>query len=150
MGGGPGAAGSGNFAQSPTSRGFPIADPKAESRSAETSLSHCSGDFFSQRECIADAIEAYARALSELSPALPPQLRGLPDIVSRAAKRVRAARTMEGAVRAITSAIAEVKKTISLLRADDPEILEAETRAGAFAAETLEVADNKLEKAVGP
>jgi hypothetical protein len=36
-----------------------------------------------------------------------------------------------------------------LLKADEPIALQAETREGAFVAETLQVADRKLEKAVG-
>ena len=46
-------------------------------------------------------------------------------------------------------AIAEVHKTIALIRADDPITLKAQTREGAFVVETLQVANDKLEKAVG-
>lgn len=46
-------------------------------------------------------------------------------------------------------AIAAVHKTIALLRADDPVTLKAETREGAFVAETLQVASLKLKKASG-
>src|SRR5579883_1794797 len=119
---------------------------QAASRAAETAIDQCGRD---DRLCIADALDAYAAALRNLSPPLAPQLRGLPDVVSRAARRVRQAKTRAQAAKAIKIAIAAVHKTIALLKADDPVILKAETRQGAFVAETLAVAQNKLEKAVG-
>jgi hypothetical protein len=121
---------------------------KSVTRSAERAISTCPDDSNSER-CIADALDAYADALRNLSPSLPPDLQELPDIVSRAAREVRQAKTKAQAVKAVKIAIAEVHKTISLLKADDPVVLKVETREGAFVAETLEVADNKLEKAVG-
>jgi hypothetical protein len=116
------------------------------SNHAESSVSACRDD---DKDCIADALEAYADALRNLSPPLPPHLRNLPDVVSRAAHRVREAKTKAQAVKAIKIAIAEVHKTIALLKADDPVMRQAETREGAFVAQTLAVASNKLEKAVG-
>lgn len=123
-----------------------IPEAKPVTRSAEAAISQCAED---DRICIADALDAYAAALRNLSPPLPPELSGLPDIVSRAAHRVRQAKTRAQATRAIKVAIAEVRKTISLLKADDPVVLKAETRQGTFVAETLAVAENKLEKASG-
>jgi len=121
---------------------------KSTTRSAEKAISVCPDDSNSQR-CIADALDAYADALRNLSPSLPPDLQELPDIVSRAASQVRQAKTKAQAIKAVKIAIAAVHKTISLLKADDPVVLKVETREGAFVAETLEVADNKLEKAIG-
>lgn len=121
-------------------------DVKPITRSTEAAISQCAED---DRICVADALDAYAAALRKLSPPLPPELSGLPDIVSRAAHRVRQAKTRAQATRAIKVAIAEVRKTISLLKADDPVVLKAETRQGTFVAETLAVAENKLEKASG-
>ena len=153
---GPGNGGGGSGSSSGGNGGphFPSAvaapergpDPKPVARSAEAAISQCAED---DRICVADALDAYAAALRNLSPPLPPELRGLPDIVSRAAHRVRQAKTRAQATRAIKSAIAEVRKTISLLKADDPVVLKAETRQGTFVAETLAVAENKLEKASG-
>src|ERR1700722_16374489 len=117
---------------------------KSATRAAETALSVCSED---DPRCIADALDAYADALRQLP--LPPQLRNLPDVVSRVAHQVRAARTRTQAIAAIKIAIAEVHRTITLLRADDAIVLKAETRESAFVAETLAVADEKLEKAGG-
>jgi hypothetical protein len=119
---------------------------KTVTRSAEAAIGQCSQD---DPICIADALDAYAAALRNLSPPLPPDLQALPDIVSHAAHQVRQARTRAQATRAIKIAIAEVHKTIALLKADDPIVLKVETRQGAFVAETLAVAENKLEKASG-
>jgi hypothetical protein len=84
-----------------------------------------------------------------LAPNLPPQLRSLPAIVAKAAKKVRAAKSTAEAVRAVKSAIAQVHKTISLLKADDSATRQTVTRDGALVVETLQVASDKLEKAVG-
>jgi hypothetical protein len=120
---------------------------KSATGDAENAVSQCPDD--ANTLCVAAALDAYADALRHLSPPLPPDLRSLPDIVSRAAHKVRQAKTKAQAVKAIKAAIAEVHKTISLLKADDPVVLKAETRDGGFVAEALEAADNKLEKAVG-
>ena len=111
---------------------------------AEQAISQCQGD---DPNCLADALENYADALRSLP--LAPGLSRLPDIVSRAAHRIRQARTPAQATKAIKVAIAEVHKTIALIRADDPIMRKAETRQGALVAQTLEAADDKLEKAVG-
>src|SRR5579863_9437421 len=124
-----------------------VADTKPATRVAETRMNSCGGQFAAIRWCVADALDAYADSLRDL--ALPAPLRGLPEIVARAAHRVRVARTSAEATKAIKTAIAEVHKEISLLKADDPSSLTAEIRAGSFVAETLEVADNDLERAIG-
>jgi hypothetical protein len=99
--------------------------------------------------CIADALDDYATALRALGPLLPREFNDLPVIVERAATKVRTARTKKEAIVAVQSAIAEVHKRIALLRADDPIALTVGTRDGAFVIQTLQVADDKLEKAVG-
>ena len=99
--------------------------------------------------CVADALDNYAATLRRIAPQLPPRLRALPNIIARAASRVRASRSREEAVKAVNTAIAEVRKTIALLKADDPLTRKAGTRDGALVVETLRVADNKLERAVG-
>jgi hypothetical protein len=73
----------------------------------------------------------------------------LPSIISKAARQVRAAKSKAEAVRAIKTAIAAVNKTISLLKAEDPDTRQAGTRDGALVVQTLQVASDKLEKAVG-
>jgi len=148
-------AGGGNSGGAPRGAATPL--PAADSAAmgptvrslslaAEVAIGSCGRD---TPRCVADALDRYAAALRRITPQLPPRLRGLPQIVARAAARVRSARTREEAVAAVTDAIAAVHKTIALLKADDPITLEAETRAGAFVARTLHVADDKLETAIG-
>jgi hypothetical protein len=142
------AAGAGGYHQQISGASTVVAsDAKPATRAVETAIDACRDNFVGERQCIADALDSYAEALRELP--LPPDLRGLPAIVSRAAHRVRAARTKAEATTAIRIAIAEVHKTIALLKADDAGALKAETRDGSFVAETLMVADNRLERAVG-
>ena len=128
----------------------PPSDPAVAAQNASTQaqndISVCQRD---DLKCLADALETYANALRNLSPALPPPLRNLPDIISKAARGVRAAKTKAEATKAIRVAIAEVHKTISLLTASDSFTLAVEKREGAFVAQTLEVARDKLEKATG-
>ena len=119
---------------------------KSITRGAEPAIDECDNRDF---RCIADVLDNYAAALREIAPQLPPAMRNLPDIVARAARRVRVARTRQEAIQAVKVAIDAVRKSIALLKADDPVALNRATRAGSFVAETLQVADNKLEKAVG-
>jgi len=151
---GPGAApgssgGGGGFRYAPIAPNDPGeggSSVKGLSRGAEAAVDECG---YQDPQCVADVLDRYAAALRELAPQLPPALQNLPDIVARAATRVRASKTREEAVKALKIAIAEVHKSIALLRADDPIALQTGTREGSFVAETLQVADNKLEKAVG-
>lgn len=110
----------------------------------------CPGDDNAEvRSCVGDALEKYAAGLAPLKDKLSPQLADLPDIVATAAHRVREAKTKKQAVQAVKAAIGAVHKTIALLRADNSLTLAARTREGTLVAETLQVAQNKLEKAVG-
>jgi hypothetical protein len=118
----------------------------ALSSHAEQDIQGCQAD---TPPCIADALDAYAEALRKLAPYLPPQLRTLPTIVATAAKKVRAAKTKVEAVQAVKTAIAEVHKRIALLRADDADTRQVGTREGTLVVETLQVASDKLERAVG-
>jgi hypothetical protein len=122
--------------------------PAVETMSAEaaTAIARCD---YETPYCVADALDNYAAALRQIAPQLPPRLRALPNIIAKAASRVRASRSKEEAVNALRVAIAEVHKTITLLKAEDPVARRAGTRDGALVIETLRVADNKLEKAVG-
>jgi hypothetical protein len=124
----------------------PTTSVQSVSQTAEQAVSVC--DIHTPR-CIADALDDYATALRALGPLLPPEFKDLPVIVERAATKVRTARTKKEAISAVQSAIAEVHKRIALLRADDPVALKVGTRDGSFVIQTLQVADDKLEKAVG-
>ncbi|MGA2041894.1 MAG: hypothetical protein ABSG83_00835 [Roseiarcus sp.] len=121
-------------------------DLAALSRQAADAITVCRDETL---RCVADALDRYAQALRDVAPRLPPALRSLPTIVADAARRVRAARTVAEAAQAVKTAIGRVRKTIALLKADDPVILRAETREGSLVADTLEAASDKLEKAVG-
>jgi hypothetical protein len=101
------------------------------------------------QNCVADALDLYAATLANLAPQLPPEMHSLPTIVATAAKKVRAAKTRGEATRAIKSAIAQVHKVILLLNADDTPVREAGVREGTLVVDTLQTADNRLEKAAG-
>ncbi|WP_158814842.1 hypothetical protein [Methylocapsa sp. S129] len=131
---------------SPVGASDPVSAVEALSHATEQAVDAC--DVHTLR-CVADALDDYATGLRALAPQLPREFQDLPVIVERAATRVRTARTKKEAIRAVTNAIAEVHKRIALLRADDPITLKAETREGSFVVETLQVADDRLEKAVG-
>jgi hypothetical protein len=155
--GGSGASGGGGGGHAPPSIDGPTTatDPgdaspgvKQATDAAEESIAACREDSENVR-CLADALDAYAAALRELSPRLPRRLKSLPDIVSRAARSVRHSKNKPQALAAIRIAIAEIHKTLSLVRADDPVLRQVETRDSAMVAETLRVAGDKLEKAVG-
>jgi hypothetical protein len=121
---------------------------KQATEEAEEAIAACPDDPESVR-CLAAVLDAYAQTLRELSPHLPPALRSLPDIVARAARSVRHAKSKPQALAALRVAIAQVHKTLSLAKADDPVLRRVETRDGALVAETLAVAGDKLEKAAG-
>jgi hypothetical protein len=119
---------------------------QSASQAADAAIGLCDPG---SRGCIASALDDLATALLALAPQLPPEFHDLPIIVERAATKVRTARTKKEAIAAVTTAIAAVHKSIALLKADDPVALRAETRAGSFVIQTLQVADDKLQKAVG-
>jgi hypothetical protein len=125
---------------------------QAISQAAEANIKQCcptGGNLKETKDCLANALDDYAAALTQIAPQMPEQLRNLPNIVATAANRVRGATSKRAALSALKVAITAVHKSIALLRADDPVTLKAETREGAFVAEMLQAADTKLERAVG-
>jgi hypothetical protein len=122
------------------------AEVKAASDRAQAAIALCG---IETPSCVADALEAYADVIEKLAPQLPPRLQTLPAIIRKAAQNIRVAKTPAAAARAVKLAIAEVHKTIALLRADDAAARQSGTRDGALIVQTLQVASNKLEKAVG-
>ncbi|MGO4871789.1 MAG: hypothetical protein ACLPGW_14475 [Roseiarcus sp.] len=119
---------------------------KALSRATQAYIKQCR---CASQQCVADALDQYADALAAVAPRLPPELQDLPIVVARAAHRVRAARTKGEAVKALHEAIALIHKDMSLVRAEDPETQQRQTRSGGFVADTLNVASLSLEKAGG-
>jgi hypothetical protein len=146
---GPGAGGGGAGTHTFTSvlgDPDPVSAVEGASQEVDVAIGSCETK---ARRCIANALDAYATALRAIAPRLPPAFREMPIIVERAATKVRTARTKKEAMEAVATAIAEIHKSIALLKADDPVALKAETRASSFVIQTLQVADDKLQKAVG-
>ncbi len=119
---------------------------QALSRATQTYINECQ---CVSQQCVADALDRYAEALAVVAPRLPRQLQDMPNVVAKAARRVRAARTTAEAVKALHEAIAVIHKDVSLVRAEDPATQQRETRSGGFVADTLNVASLSLEKAGG-
>jgi hypothetical protein len=110
--------------------------------------------------CVADALDQYADALAKAAAAppasraerlLPRALRDLPKVIHAAAAKARAAATPREAGKAVAAAIVVVRKTvaktISLMRAADPDAKREATRGGALVADTLKTAGDSLERA---
>jgi hypothetical protein len=118
------------------------------SSETEHYISACGGNAQTR---IADALDRYAQALTAIAPRLPPTLHSLPQIVAAAAHRARTAPTKHAAAHALLAAVvaihAAVHKTISLIRASDPDATSVATRGGDLVAKTLSVAASALERA---
>jgi hypothetical protein len=99
--------------------------------------------------CVGDVLSTYADKLEEVAPILPQRMRSLPVLLKATAKKVRSAKTKAEAVAALAAATGEVRKTIALLKADDPAVRSIGVRESGQIAQTLNVAEEKLEKAVG-
>jgi len=99
--------------------------------------------------CVGDVLTVYADKLETVAPILPERLRSIPAVLRATAKKVRAAKTKAEAASAIATATTEVHKVIALLKADDPVIRSTATRETGQITQTLALADEKLEKAVG-
>ncbi len=147
------------------SEASPFASPRLAAREALRSTLASSRRFEGQVErcgvndpmiqfhrCVADALEDFADELEEPAVALPEPAKPIPRIVRRAAAEVRAAPSRPVARAAVAVAVQEVRKTIELIRADDPglvQVAEAQTRQGEIIVASLETAEAKLERAVG-
>ena len=80
---------------------------------------------------------------------LPGPLRGIPAVIRQAARQVRAARTIQEARAAVGSAVAEVRKAIALLRADDPSIGRLQIQRANRIASALGSVESRLSRATG-
>jgi hypothetical protein len=102
--------------------------------------------------CIATAMAIFANDLEKPEVALPEPTQPVPEIIRTAARRVLEAPDRETARAAVAEAVVEVKKTIELIKADEPvfaTLADMQTRQGNIVVEGLEVAEAKLERAVG-
>ncbi|HLJ71029.1 MAG TPA: hypothetical protein VKU03_06915 [Roseiarcus sp.] len=102
-----------------------------------------------QLRCVGDALAVYADRLADVAPILPEGMRTIPAAVKAAARSVRVAKTKTEAAAAIATATAVVHKAITLIKADDPIVRSIATREAGEMTKTLDLADAKLEKAVG-
>ena len=101
------------------------------------------------QQCVADALDEYAKALTVVAPRLPKPLRNLPKIVAEAAHRVRIAKTKAEAVAAISHAIDIVHKEIPLVLSEDVATATPARRSAELVADTLTVAGDALVNAGG-
>jgi hypothetical protein len=97
--------------------------------------------------CVADALDAYAAQLDKIASQLPPQMRSLPNVFRETARKVRSAKSGAEARRYVLAAIVQVRHTISLLRADDPDTRAFGVEIGTQAVGVLQTASVKLERA---
>jgi hypothetical protein len=118
----------------------------------EGQLARCRNDDPLQvlHRCIANALDSYAKDLSNPQIELPQATRAIPTIVARTASRVRAAKTHRQARVAVKAAVAQIRKSITLIKAVDPAVIaQLQTRASTVVADSLEPVDAKLERAIG-
>ena len=99
--------------------------------------------------CVADALDAYANHLEQIAATLPPSMRKLPQIFHEAARKVRAAKTPAAAMRAITTALAQVKASITLIRAVDADTRTLGQTVGAESIDVLQSAQVALARVSG-
>ncbi len=124
-----------------------------------------------QLDCIADALGAYAAALESLTLDLPPALanvgaiireaqRGVQQARERAAQRLATATTdaerreieraaVAEATGSVQTAIAEIRKSIELIRADDPQLASVFAEQGATVVAAVQKVEFELARAVG-
>jgi hypothetical protein len=122
----------------------PLAALQAMSQAMSSFCERCNNP---TQDSIADALERFAAELAVLAPRLPPQLRNLPTIVGDAARKVRAAHSIAEAVGAVRTAIAQVNKDISLLRAENPDAAPASIQVSRTVSATLQAAEFRLLRA---
>ena len=100
----------------------PVAAVQAISAATEQYVERCRD---ASQEDIANALDRYADALQVIIEKLPPklraQLRHIPAIVHMAAARARVAPTRVAAVRVLRQVVAQVRREIMLVRAEDPD-----------------------------
>lgn len=101
------------------------------------------------RDCVANALDAYAGSLAQASTLLPPDRSPVADIIEKGAAKVRRAKSKREIVAAVRQVVADVRKSIELIIADDPIVASLSTRASNTIVSSLERTDKRLESAVG-
>lgn len=100
-------------------------------------------------DCVGNALDRYADALDSRGLSLPAPLRNVTGVIREAARRVRAARTIAEARTAVRVAVVAVRKAITLIRADDPNVARLQVRQGNVIASALRSVETRLSRAVG-
>lgn len=100
-------------------------------------------------DCVGTALDRYADALESRGLQLPAPLRNVTGVIREAARRVRAARTIAEARTAVRVAVVAVRKAITLIRADDPNVARLQVRQGNAIASALRSVETRLSRAVG-
>ena len=98
--------------------------------------------------CIAYPLDTYAQEVNNIAPLLPPSVRGVASILTHVAGGVHSARTEKQASEVIQDGIVQIRKTIELIRAEDPDSSDARLEAGSIIL-TLGYMDRKLLTAEG-
>ena len=156
--GGPGGGSGGSGGGGPTLGPGTLREPATVERSSndlEAKVASCDSQFERSKNasqykvCVGDALEQFADALEAKGVDLPGPLRGIPAVIRQAARQVRAARTIQEARAAVGSAVAEVRKAIALLRADDPSIGRLQIQQANRIASALGSVESRLSRATG-
>jgi filamentous hemagglutinin family protein len=150
--------GGGSGGGGPTLGPGTLREPATVERSSndlEAKVASCDSQFERSKNatqykvCVGDALEQFADALEAKGVDLPGPLRGIPAVIRQAARQVRAARTIQEARAAVGSAVAEVRKAIALIRADDPAIGRQQIQQANRIASALGAVESKLSRATG-
>lgn len=132
-----------------------LAAVERSSNDLEAEVARCDSRFERQKSvgqykaCVGDALEQFADALSMRSVDLPGPMRGIPAVIRQAAREVRAARTVQEARAAVGTAVAEVRKAIALIRADDPAIGRLQLQQANRIVSALGSVETRLSRATG-
>ncbi|MCR8725716.1 two-partner secretion domain-containing protein [Frigidibacter sp. ROC022] len=121
--------------------------------------------------CLSDSLDNYASALDKLAADLPPSLQNVSAIIQTARQGVDAARdkaisrlanassdaerqairrdAVDEARRSLQTAENEIRKSISLIRADDPDLARVQVEQGNVVLAAVKSVNLELERAVG-
>jgi hypothetical protein len=99
--------------------------------------------------CVANALDAFADAVETFGPNLPREDADLPQIVRRAAARLRTAKNAREAHAALAEAAKAARAHVALFRVDDPDARSDGARAATYVADTLDVAAVSLSRVSG-
>ncbi|MGF9764840.1 hypothetical protein AAII07_58210 [Microvirga sp. 0TCS3.31] len=101
------------------------------------------------RNCIGSALEQYGVGLNTRTQQLPAPLRATVRAISQVGRQVRAVRTIRQARAAVRAVVAQVRKAIPLLRAEEPIVAQLQVRTGNTIASALRTVENSLTRAIG-